>query len=123
MATQIVVRSAQPLSAHALFTSIKTGKKISEPELYVRPDGTGYLCGPTDSVPLPERADQVQVDPSAIATLKAEAVLISPDALGQKAKVEAEQACYLPTSRSTGSPILAKLKDGVYFAAGHSCWG
>lgn len=91
--------------------------------MYARPDGTGYLCGPTDNEPLPERADQVKVDPKAIATLKAEAVIISPDALGEKAVVEAEQACYLPISNSTGSPILARLKKGVYLASGHSCWG
>lgn len=120
---QIVVRSSEPLSAHALFTSIKTGKKSSEPELYARPDGTGYLCGPTDNEPLPDRADQVKVSRSAIATLKAEAAIISPHALGEKAVVEAEQACYLPYSRRTGSPILAKLREGVFFAAGHSCWG
>lgn len=74
-------------------------------------------------MPLPERADEVQVDPSAIATLKAEAVIIAPEALGEKAQVVAEQACYLPSSRSTGAPILTKVKEGVYFAAGHSCWG
>lgn len=63
------------------------------------------------------------VDPKKIAILKAEAILISPNALGEKAEVVAEQACFLPISRSTGSPILTKLKEGVFFAAGHSCWG
>lgn len=107
----------------ACFTSIRTGKNSTEPELYCRPDGTGYLCGPTDSSPLPERADEVQVDSQAIKKLKAEAILISPEALGEKAEVVAEQACFLPISRSTGSPILAEVKKGIYFAAGHSCWG
>jgi glycine/D-amino acid oxidase-like deaminating enzyme len=46
-AHSIVLKSSEPLSAVALFTSIRTGKKSSEPELYCRPDGTGYLCGPT----------------------------------------------------------------------------
>lgn len=46
-AHSIVLKSAQPLSAIALFTSIRTGKKSSEPEIYCRPDGTGYICGPT----------------------------------------------------------------------------
>ena len=122
-AHSIVVRSSEPLSAHALFTNIKTGRKTAEPELYARPDGTGYLCGPTDHLPLPERADQVSVDDEAIKRLIAEAILISPSALGQKAVVEAKQACYLPYSESTGSPILARAKSNVYFAAGHSCWG
>lgn len=76
-----------------------------------------------DNTPLPERADEVTVDPAAIATLKAEATIISPEALGEKAEVVAEQACFLPSSRSTGSPILTKVKEGVFFAAGHSCWG
>ena len=46
-AHSIVLKSSQPLSAVALFTSIRTGKKSSEPEIYCRPDGTGYICGPT----------------------------------------------------------------------------
>lgn len=84
---------------------------------------SGYLCGPTDREPLPEYADQVSIDENAIDRLKAEAVIISPTALGEKAVVEAAQACYLPISNRTGSPILGKLKEGVYFAGGHSCWG
>ena len=46
-AHSIVLKSSKPLSAVALFTSIRTGKKSSEPEIYCRPDGTGYICGPT----------------------------------------------------------------------------
>ncbi|KAK9900689.1 FAD dependent oxidoreductase [Cystobasidium minutum MCA 4210] len=122
-AHSIVLKSSQPLSAMACFTSIRTGKNTTEPELYCRPDGTGYLCGPTDDAPLPERADQVDINTKAIAKLKAEAILISPEALGEKAEVVAEQACFLPISRSTGSPILSELKENVFFAAGHSCWG
>ena len=72
----------------------------------------------TDNEPLPERADQVTVDPSAIATLKAEATIIAPNALGEKAETVAEQACFLPISRSTGSPMLTEMRKGVFFAAG-----
>lgn len=81
------------------------------------------MFGLSDNEPLPERADEVAVDPMAIKTLKAEAIIIAPEALGQKAEVVAEQACYLPSSRATGAPILTKVKEGIYFAAGHSCWG
>lgn len=112
-----------PLSAHVLFTSIRTGRKSSEPELYARPDGTAYLCGPTDDEPLPERADQVKVDPSAIATLKAEAILISPKHLAQEAVIDAEQACFLPSNARTGTPILDVLSPGLFLASCHSCWG
>lgn len=38
----------------------------SDPEVYPRPDGTVYLCGFSDSVPLPESADLVEPNKDAI---------------------------------------------------------
>jgi glycine/D-amino acid oxidase-like deaminating enzyme len=39
------------------------------------------------------------------------------------AECTAENACYLPISVRTGNPIIGKLRDGLWVASGHSCWG
>lgn len=121
-AHSIVIKAPQPLSAHVLFTSLKLKNKSFEPEIYARPDGTAYVCGAGDGLALPDSAESVQVDPGRIAALKEQTAAISPDVLGN-AEVVKEQACYLPISGSTGSPIIGRLTKGVTVAGGHSCWG
>ena len=131
------------LPAQAIFTSIKTSKSWSEPEIYVRPspppsafseppqnrpDGTAYCCGPTDSSPLPARASLVTTSAPAIAELLSLVGALSPSHLrvgfvgGEEgARIEKEQACYLPVG--SGDPVLGCLEEGVYVGSGHSCWG
>lgn len=99
-----------------------------------RPDGTAYACGPTDDSDLPLRASDVTISPSAIASLVAQTARLAPDYLdsttttgGGGAKVEREQACYLPVG--SGDPVLGRIEGtegtekGIYVASGHSCWG
>lgn len=98
-----------------------------------RPDGTAYACGPTDDSDLPARAADVTVSPSAVAALVAQTAHLAPDYLDSTrpaseggARVEREQACYLPVG--SGDPVLGRIEGtepgkGVYVAAGHSCWG
>lgn len=150
-AHSVVLKTAEgrDLPAQALFTSIKEGRGMSEPEIYVRrftftpsprstdpsfpfhrsqnrPDGTAYACGPTDSSPLPSLASEVKVDEQAIASIISQAGGLSPNYLAvndspHSATVVAKQACYLPVG--SGDPVIGELEKGIYVGAGHSCWG
>ncbi|SCV67300.1 BQ2448_5946 [Microbotryum intermedium] len=127
-AHSVVLRTAESrvLPAQALFTSIKEKKSWSEPEIYNRPDGTAYACGPTDDSPLPSLASEVQVDRSATAMIIKQVAGLAPDYLSvhegpHSAQIEAEQACYLPVG--SGDPVIGKLEENIWVGAGHSCWG
>ncbi|GEM11919.1 FAD dependent oxidoreductase [Rhodotorula toruloides] len=128
-AHSIVLKTApgRDLPAQALFTSIKeVGGRHAEPEVYNRPDGTSYICGPTDSSSLPTLASSVTTESSAIDLLISQAARLAPDYLstdnGQySATVERRQACYLPVG--SGDPVIGKIAQGAYVASGHSCWG
>lgn len=100
------------------------GRNAGAPELYCRPDGTAYVCGGLDDVPLPDTADEVGFDEKKIAALVDQSKVLSPLSLDLEsgAVLRAKQACYLPISNRTGNPVIGG-KDGIYVAAGHSCWG
>ncbi|EST07106.1 FAD dependent oxidoreductase [Kalmanozyma brasiliensis GHG001] len=126
-AHSVVIESHKPLSADCLFTDMAYGpggRKAGAPELYCRPDGTAYVCGGSDDVPLPEMADEVGFDEKKITALLEQSKVLSPSSLDLEAgaTLRARQACYLPVSNRTGNPIIGG-KDGIYVAAGHSCWG
>lgn len=126
-AHSIVIESYKPLSADCLFTDMSYGpggRKAGAPELYCRPDGTAYVCGGSDDAPLPETADEVEFDDTKVASLMEQSAVLSPSSLDVDAGATllAKQACYLPISNRTGNPIIGG-RDGVYVAAGHSCWG
>lgn len=143
-AHSVVVRSPQPVSAYALFTSIalpagfpaptpegakgaaaaqkplKRGQVV-EPEIYARPDGTAYACGPTDAaVPLPLTTAEVEVDRARCEDIISQVGGIS-DELGKDGEILARQACYLPQ----GGPFIGEVggTKGLLVAAGHTCWG
>ncbi|TNY21454.1 putative cytoplasm protein [Rhodotorula diobovata] len=128
-AHSVVLRTAEgrDLPAQALFTSIKEKSGHAEPEIYNRPDGTSYACGPTDSTPLPLTASHVAVSPEAISSLLAQTARLAPRFLSDEAgvRVERRQACYLPVG--SGDPVVGRIEGaeggGVWVAAGHSCWG
>ncbi|KAK4048915.1 hypothetical protein OIV83_004471 [Microbotryomycetes sp. JL201] len=112
------------LPAQALFTSVKEGNRLHEPEVYCRPDNTAYACGPTDRSALPELAKDVKVDDKAVDSIIAQVGGLAPEYLKVErggARVVARQACYLPVG--SGDPVIDKLANNVYVAAGHSCWG
>ncbi|KAM0787239.1 hypothetical protein ACM66B_006476 [Microbotryomycetes sp. NB124-2] len=112
------------LPAQALFTSVKEGNRMHEPEIYARPDNTAYACGPTDKTSLPELAKDVKVDDKAVDAIIGQVSGLAPEYLdvdGGGARVVARQACYLPVG--SGDPVIDKLDGNVYVAAGHSCWG
>ncbi|RYP93559.1 hypothetical protein DL770_000301 [Monosporascus sp. CRB-9-2] len=139
-AHSIVVRTPRPLSAYALFTSITLPRGFPqpgtgpltrhattvEPEIYARPDGTAYACGPTDQdEPLPAASTaEVRVDEARCDDIAAQIAGISEelDGTGQgQGEVLARQACYLPQ----GGPFIGPVPHmkGVVVAAGHTCWG
>ncbi|GAA5908955.1 hypothetical protein JCM5296_006831 [Sporobolomyces johnsonii] len=131
-AHSVVLKTAEgrDLPAQALFTSIKEKRGHAEPEIYNRPDGTAYACGPTDDSDLPTHASSVAIDRAAISKLLQQTAQLSPDYLSTEngkhsAQVLKEQACYLPVG--SGDPVLGMIEGregkGIYVASGHSCWG
>ncbi|KAI0483581.1 FAD dependent oxidoreductase [Xylaria cf. heliscus] len=145
-AHSVVIRTPRPVSAYALFTAIRLpsgfrapvaktagrgtatqatttlrGEQIVEPEIYARPDGTAYACGPTDdAAPLPLTTAEVEVDEARCEDIVAQVSGIS-DELGRDGEVLARQACYLPQ----GGPYIGRVGNtrGLVVAAGHTCWG
>lgn len=134
-AHSIVIKTPKTVSPYALFTSIAlptgfpspsqqkpiTRSQTVEPEIYARPDGTAYACGPTDSnVPLPLTTAEVEVDKTRCEDIAAQVGAVS-DELGVDGDILARQACYLPQ----GGPFIGPVPGhkGVIVAAGHTCWG
>ena len=108
------------VSAHALFLALDDIEL--EPEVYPRPDGTIYICGGGDQVPLPSRADEIVPNSRTCQSLKKVAVTLASSLAARD--VIKEQACYLPYS-GNGAPLIGQIKPykGAYMATGHSCWG
>ncbi|KAI0139066.1 FAD dependent oxidoreductase [Hypoxylon sp. NC0597] len=144
-AHSVVIKTPRPVSAYALFASIMLppgfptptpkdsrgastaqqrplrGQQVVEPEIYARPDGTAYACGPTDNVvELPLTTAEVEVDTARCDDIIYQVGGIS-DELGKDGQVLAKQACYLPQ----GGPYIGNVGEtkGLIVAAGHTCWG
>lgn len=118
-----IFRPKEPVSAHCLFTSFTTANgKHKEPEIYPRPDGTVYVCGESDSVPVPPSPAEVSVKPEYISNLQS--IAGSFASCLADAELEASQSCYLPLSPD-GPPVIGAVPGvkGAYIASGHSCWG
>ncbi|PRP76445.1 hypothetical protein PROFUN_12057 [Planoprotostelium fungivorum] len=122
------VKEDVSISPYALFTEIqyKSGGKTREvsPEIYARPHGELYACGPGDDLTLPEDVDRVQCDLRACESIRDQVCSIS-DQLSE-ATVTARQACYLPVLSSGEGPIVGeatRIAKGLVIAAGHTCWG
>ncbi|EUC62181.1 FAD-dependent oxidoreductase [Rhizoctonia solani AG-3 Rhs1AP] len=116
--------ASHTITNHMLFTDLTFNNTSCEPEVYPRLDGTVYLCGAggeNESVPLPERADQVKPSPAAIQRLKEAAEFVSPGTF-ENAQVVAEQCCFRPNSQ-TGLPVIGKVREGIWMASGHGVWG
>eukprot|EP00775_Hariotina_reticulata_P005459 gene5459-5693_t len=120
----VVLRPQQPVSDACLFTSFRTTDgRLIEPEVYPRPDGTVYVCGEPQALPVPSEGPRaVDVDPQRCQMLQEVAALLASGL--RDAAVEAQQSCYLPLS-SDGVPVIGRLPGakGAYVATGHSCWG
>jgi glycine/D-amino acid oxidase-like deaminating enzyme len=99
----------------------KATREREDSEWHPRKDGTLFVCGEDEQVPLPERVSQVSPGPAAIARLKATVEEMAP---GYSIRTSVEQACYLPSTRD-GLPLIGKIRGihGLYIATGHSVWG
>ncbi|KAF6751698.1 FAD dependent oxidoreductase [Ephemerocybe angulata] len=125
------------IAPYVLFTEIALSSKPSHgrggrrtatttvsPEIYARPDGEVYACGPGDDEPLPETVDDVEVDAGACDSIIQHVTAISQEL--KDAAVQKRQACYLPTVETGGGPIVGeadRIAKGLYIATGHTCWG
>ncbi|KAI2635225.1 FAD dependent oxidoreductase [Xylaria nigripes] len=140
----VVMKTARPFSPYTLFASIKlpagfrtpvskkerygkmetvpsTRQRTVEPEIYARPDGTVYACGPSgDVAPLPLTTDEVEVDEARCEDILSQMRGISDD-MGQESDVLARQACFVPR----GGPFIGQVGNtkGLIVAAGHTVWG
>ncbi|EFJ41465.1 hypothetical protein VOLCADRAFT_98510 [Volvox carteri f. nagariensis] len=120
----------QPYALYGLQIRISTlssagtslARRTVEPEVYPRPDGTVYVCGEPQSLPVPPSAAQVTVEQPLIDNIRAVAASLAT-CLGQAA-VEAQQACYLPCAPDS-LPVIGPVPgcEGAYLATGHTCWG
>jgi len=126
-AHSVVIRTAptSTIAPYVLFTEITgTGNGVVTPEIYARPDGTVYACGPGDDSPLPENVDDVVLDATACESLLKNVSAISDEL--KAGAVEVRQACFLPVSSIGGGPIIGeveKIAKGLFVATGHTCWG
>ncbi|OQR91458.1 katanin p60 ATPase-containing subunit A [Thraustotheca clavata] len=83
-----------------------------ELEIVPRANGTAYVCGSHVPQPLPANAASVHPDPSSVSQILRELSKFS----GQHhspSSVQLTNACYLPQTKDY-SPIMGKLRDGVY---------
>jgi glycine/D-amino acid oxidase-like deaminating enzyme len=116
------------ITSYVLFTEISLPaaqglRKTVDPEIYARPDGEVYACGPGDDSPLPETVDDVVMDESACDSVYMHASSISP-AL-HEGTIEKRQACFLPSVSVGGGPIIGDaghIAKGLVIATGHTCW-
>ncbi|KAK9808382.1 hypothetical protein WJX73_009281 [Symbiochloris irregularis] len=122
-AHSIVVEPSSPIGANCLFMNHrnKSGEH-KDPELYARPDGTAYICGEGESVPVPDDPLSIVSTSAAAASLQEAGAAVS--SLLADGKVIKQQACYLPLSPD-GVPVIGKVPGatGAFIATGHSCWG
>ncbi|KAA8531654.1 hypothetical protein F0562_006629 [Nyssa sinensis] len=114
------------ITPHALFLSYHTarGGKPTDPEVYPRPTGEVYLCGPSAEAEVPDDPEQVVGDPESIAVLKRVATAVSSHLGEGEVRVKAEQACFLPCTDDS-VPVIGEVPGvkGCYVATGHNCWG
>jgi glycine/D-amino acid oxidase-like deaminating enzyme len=133
-AHSVTIRPSRPVSPYCLFTSLSLPKNFRPgaksrattvtPEIYARPNNELYACGEGDHlVPLPKTAADVVVDDDRCQDIVNYCASFSDEM--RDGKVLVRQACYLPQVEGPVSgPLVGKTNtDGVYMAAGHTCWG
>ena len=124
----IVIRPSRPISAYVIFPELhpRIPQKRIPPEIYPRPDGTIYSCGPSDEdVPLPESSGMVNVNQTVCETIYRDISSISQEI--HDGEILIQQACYRPIvvgrNREIGPLVGPTNKKGLWLAAGHDSWG
>ncbi|KAK5061581.1 hypothetical protein LTR84_008125 [Exophiala bonariae] len=133
-AHSVTIKPTRPVSAYCLFTSISLPKNFKTgspsramtvtPEIYARPKGEIYACGEGDHLaPLPASTAEVAVDDARCQDIIDYCASFSDEI--RDGDVTVRQACYLPqVEGAVAGPLVGRTKrDGVFLAAGHTCWG
>ncbi|KAF8410125.1 hypothetical protein HHK36_002647 [Tetracentron sinense] len=86
--------------------------------------GEVYVCGMSAEGEVPDDPEQVVGDPESIKVLRRVAGTVSSHLGEGKARVKAEQACFLPCTDDS-RPVIGEISSvkRCYVATGHSCWG
>ncbi len=119
----IVFETAQDIAPEALFLEYReAGGEVLTPELFVRADGTTWVCAISSTGSLPVDPADVVPDDGAHARLEAMVRDIAPVLAAMP--IRARQACFRPVT-DDGLPLIGAVPgaDGVYVATGHSVWG
>lgn len=124
----VIIRPIKPVSAYVLFPELhpKIPQQRIPPEIYSRPDGTIYLCGPSDTdVPLPETTDLVEFNPNICDIIYNDGSSISQAI--REGEIVTKQACYRPCvvgrSRDIGPLVGPTGITSLWLASGHDSWG
>ncbi len=119
----VVLDTAGAIAPEALFLEYQeAGGEVLTPELFVRADGTTWVCAISSPSPVPVDPAAVAPGPGAHARLEAMCRRLSP-VLGA-APIVARQACFRPVT-ADGLPLIGAVPGvaGAYVATGHSVWG
>ena len=119
----LVLDTGGAIAPEALFLEYQEASgEVLTPELFVRADGTTWVCAISSQGPLPVDPAAVAPDPGAHDRLAAMCRRLSP-ALGA-APIVARQACFRPVTEDS-LPLLGAVPGvaGAYVATGHSVWG
>jgi glycine/D-amino acid oxidase-like deaminating enzyme len=119
----LVYRTGESIAPEALFMEYReSGGEVLTPEIFVRADGTTWVCAISSTGSLPVDPADVMPDDGAHARLEAMVGDIAPPLAAMP--VVARQACFRPAT-DDGLPLIGAVPgaDGVYVATGHSVWG
>jgi glycine/D-amino acid oxidase-like deaminating enzyme len=118
----LVFETGARVPAEALFLECEAVPgEVQSPEVFLRPDGTTYVCGLSSESPLPVDPTDVAPDPGAIERLRDVCGRMLP--VLAESEIVARQACYRPVTRD-GLPLIGPVPgvEGAYVATGHSVW-
>ncbi|KAF0711820.1 Aste57867_5078 [Aphanomyces stellatus] len=116
----VVLESARTAAFDPIVVFGELKESHNDVEIVPRPDGSVYACGPRDAEPLPASASLVLPTAARVAELIAGVAAF--DGAAAESEVVAKQACYLPSTKDN-IPVVGRVQDGIYVAAGHGCWG
>lgn len=120
-------KDVNAITPHALFATYypaAQGMGPIDPEVYPRPTGEVYICGPSVKAEIPDSPELVFPDPESTRVLKKVAGIVSSHLGEVNARVKTEQACFMPCTDDE-LPIIGEVPGmkRCYVASGHGCWG
>lgn len=119
----LVFETGNSIAPTALFLEYREASgEVLSPELFVRADGTTWVCAISSAGSLPIDPAAVTPERDAHARLEAMCRDIAPGLA--EMPIKARQACFRPVTED-GLPLIGAVPgtSGVYVATGHSVWG